>query len=398
MKRLFLIFGTVLFICILLSACGKSTVSESSPDVQEEDDSVQHLLSDWFDYLFACENLYSDMQWAVSYVDGFLETSSWENLLKARMALSTAKRYIEQREKPDESMTAETYDKFLRQGMDVAFTHSEISTFPQGKQSALTSCLVLQYGLSQDVFGSRERENLARYTDVLQQEYIQELRYLALTTDYLLLTLGDGTWTQKFRSFTTENCPLIAAEQTEFTDPDLLYEQASAALNEIEALRAQQNEQLGSARAGLNRFKDALEQNSLEALAANSAPIDGLPLVLPYPDWYDIENAEYYFYWNNSDGSRTYPVERDVLSEPPDGCVVTCFNVSREELLAYQDALSAMGLHSLYTNEEEGSYTVYYETAGSTFVFTWEDDTVQIFMMEQPICLAPIWYSPQFVF
>jgi len=392
MKRILAALTAALCLCAWLTACGGTAAPEPEPEGQAGELPEQQLLSDWFDYLFASENLYGDMQWAISYINDFLERPSWERLQIARMALNTAKLYIEQREKPEETMTAGEYDRFLQQGMDVSFVHPEIGTFQQGKQSVLTSCLLLEYGLFQDAFGARERTNLAGYTDTLQREFCEEVRYLALCTDNLLLTLGDDDWTRKFRSFVTENCPLIAAEQTDIKDSDALYEQASMALDEIEALRTQQSEELGSARASLNRMKNALENDDLEALAANAAPIDGLPLLLPWPEWYDIENAEYYYYWSGSDGNRTYPAECDDLQNAPDGCVITCPGVSLEALLDYRDALAGTGLACVSTREEDGSCDVYFEVGGSTFVFTWEDGAVQIFMLEEPICLVPVWY------
>lgn len=390
MKRTLALLTAVLCLCIWLTACGGT--AEPEPEEPAGELQEQQLLSDWFDYLFACENLYGDMQWAISYIHEFLETPSWERLQTARMALNTAKLYIEQREKPEETMTAEAYDQFLRQGMDVSFVHPEIGTFQQEKQSALTHCLQLEHGLFQDAFGVRERANLARYTDILQQEFQQDICYLALSTDNLLLTLGDSDWTQKFRSFIAENCPLISAEQTGIANSDALYEQASAVLDEIEELRTLQSEELGSARASLNRMEDAMSNGDLETLAANAAPIDGLPLLMPCPDWFDTESAEYYYYWSGNDGTRTYPTEREDLCGTPDGCVITCPGVSLEALLDYRETLAGVGLECLSTQEEDGVCSVYYEVGGSTIVFSWEADAVQIFMLEEPVCLAPVWY------
>lgn len=398
MKRTIAFLTAVLILCSWLTACGGADAlgpetedQAGEPENQAEELPEQQLLSDWFDYLFACENLYGDMQWAISYINDFLETPSWEQLQIARMALNTAKLYIEQREKPEETMTAEEYNQFLQQGMDISFVHPEIGSFQRGKQMALDSCLQLEYGLFQGAFGVRERANLAQYTNILQQEFQQDIRYLALCTDYLLLTLGDDDWTQKLRSFTTEHCPLIAAEQTDIDDPEALYESASALLDD-EALETMRNEEIGSARASLNRLEYALANGDLEMIAANVASIDGLPLLLPCPDWYDPESAEYYYYWSESDGNRTYPVEREDIREAPDGCTIICPSVSLESLLDYRDALNEVGLECLSTQEENGHCNVYYEVGESTFVFTWEEDAVQIFMLEEPICLAPIWY------
>ena len=80
------------------------------------------------------------------------------------------------------------------------------------------------------------------------------------------------------------------------------------------------------------------------------------------------------------------------MRKAPDGCVITCPDVSLESLLDYRDAMAKSGLKCLSTREADGSCSVYYKVGESTFVFTWEDDAVQIFMLEEPICLAPVWY------
>ena len=113
---------------LLLAGCGEQK-QEKRETLPEE--LTQRLLSDWFDYLFACENLYGDMQWAASYIQDFGESADWDHLLRARMALHTAWQYIAQREKPEGTLTDQDYLACLDSGRDLSFVQPEIGGFAQ---------------------------------------------------------------------------------------------------------------------------------------------------------------------------------------------------------------------------------------------------------------------------
>ena len=370
---------------LLLAGCGGQQKKELPGEL------TQRLLSDWFDYLFACENLYGDMQWAISYIERYGETPSWDNLLRARMALYTARQYIRQREKPAETLTAQDYAGCLDTGRDLSFVQPEIGGFAQDKQSALTRCELLWTGLHNAVFTRRQSAALREEAAVYRQIFDCDLRYLALTTNYLLLEIDDGAWQEKFCGFVEENCPLIFAAWGEYVeDSSQLVQLTSDTLDALEALRTRDAALTGRAQANLDLFEDAANSGDWSEVADDIAEIEGLPLPLLCPDWLDAEKMECYYYWNEPDGTRTIPGERGDIPRGADGCLINVPEVDQEAFWAYRDLLAAHGLTALA--EDTDSQTIYYDFAGCDFALSWEEGEAQIFMMEQPACFVPYWY------
>lgn len=374
---------------VLLIGCGGQEQEKQEEREALPEELTQRLLSDWFDYLFACENLYGDMQWAASYIQDFGESADWDHLLRARMALHTAQQYIAQREKPEGTLTDQDYLACLDSGRDLSFVQPEIGGFAQDKQAELTRCALLETGLQSAVFTRREATALQEEAALYDALAACHLRYLAMATNYLLLEIDDPAQTEKFYSFIEENCPLLfAAWDGWVEDKDQALETASGALDEIEALRGQAAALNGRTQASLDMYRDAAASGDWSEVRENVAEISELPLVLPCPAWYDSQRAACYYYWTNDDGSRSIPGEREEIPRGADGCAISVSEVSQEDFLAYLDYLQVLGAAPFA--QQEG--TSYYDLAGSTFALTWEEGEAQFFMLERPVCLVPDWY------
>lgn len=412
MKRYIAILLALAFLCAALSACSGGASSEDAhadssqpaasdaaqpndldPAVyaEQENPLTQRVLSDWFDYLLANEYLYGDMLWALSYVEAFQNDRTWENLQMARMALWTAERYITEREKPEETVTAAEYDQLIRDGKDVSFVQPEIGGFAENKSTTIRTCALIRGGIESDVFWEYTLSAAMTSAELAAQRYQCELGYLAATTDYLIFTLGESETTKRFDAFVQENCPRISALRVDGGDEETLYRTAGAYLDELEALIGEEDSNISQYQACLDLYRDAILTNSFDTLLENPVEIENLPALLPEPNWGDADVENSFYYWNAGNGSHIYPEEGQEFDKPADGFSAKIQDVTREAFLAYHDLLENSGYSREDFQDEGDALGASYSLGDAAVSFLWSDGAA-IISMEGNACFAPIWY------
>jgi len=327
------------------------------------------------------------MLWCFSYIGAFADERSWESLQLARMAFYTAEREVSNLEPPGQALEYGDYDPLIQAGKDVSFVQPAIEFFADQKESVLIDCQGVRRGLDGDVFWEPALSSALRSVDHHAQIYECQLRYLAVETEYLLLALDDAALAEQFRAFVAENCPRIDSFRVE-GDMERQEALATACADDLEALTAGSAQLLGEARALLPLFSAAAESGTL---AEDAVQIEGLPVLAPYPGWYDGKEMEAEFSWTGADGTAACPAAGGTLERTADSCILTCPGVTRDGLLAYRDILERCGLS--YQLREEGdrlSVTCVYE--GGSTLFLLSGDTVRISMDGAPLCFVPSWY------
>lgn len=267
--KLFHTLLPLLLLLLLLSAC--STSGSTGGEIQEDTkvldstEELEHkLLSEWFDLIFAMERWDADTLWAVSYVEQFLEESTWDNLQRAKMAVSTAYSYVETREAPIENMAKEEYSALMQQGKDIGFVPVTFANLYMTQKNNLDFLTSISISLEDDVFWkpsfSTLKENVFVHRAILETELSQ----LAATTDYLLLALETHDLIDRFRAFTEENCPLTAAylDSTE-QNTNTLYEKGTAIIDNLENLNHLLAGILGKMSRNLDDYKDLIIEKKL---------------------------------------------------------------------------------------------------------------------------------------
>lgn len=374
-------------LCGMLTACGGKAESEKDAAY---DTYAELILTDWMRYISASEAMYEDLNWAVSYITTFSAQPNWDALLCARAAIELAAKRIELRDEPAWDAPAEAYEYFMDQEIDVSFVHLELEGFESTRQSLLNSCNMLRQDLMITVFF---RDGLSRMGDTAATEAKltgASEEYLAYSTEYLLAQLNDGEWTDKVHASMKEACPRLDA----LRDASMTAEEAQQAVSSAVETFSDAMEALATAagrgQAELDLLVEYLDQGDVDAAMAMFSTIDGLPELLPDPGW---ELTEASYYWTQADGTHRFLTKPEDLTGPPESCVLEFSDVTEDEVVAYVSELyEEIGLDGEWSDREGGYYDVYFQAGGSVLTVSWTEDGAAIYMLENPVCLAPGWF------
>ena len=230
-----------------------------------------------------------------------------------------------------------------------------------------------------------------RRAAVLKEQTDLYMQYNANLADWVLASLNDDETTGEFYSVMASRCPMTHAYQAEvLEDPESVEKKSALLYDQIESLNMERAELIGAHDDNWRDMKELLEKGDYAAIGENIMEISGLPATIVYPAWYADEDI--YYYWVENGEALDMPTTKTMPDRIPDGCQIKVSNVTKEEVLEYQEELESHGITSLRSTEKDGKLSIYYEYGGSTFTLSWEEDTATIFMIENPVCLVPRWY------
>lgn len=380
-------------LCGLLAACGKKPDPVDVHPDKVYDEYIEAILTDWVQYISVMEAMYEDLDWALSYVKAFADNPEWGALLSARAAVELVMKRMELREEPEWLAQEETYNYFVKREKDVSFIQPELEEFEYNRESMLLTCNMLRYHLATDIFLLNGIPEAADITAIMRDEKDNILQYLALSTNYLLLELDDAEWTEKVLKSMRDYCPQIEAASNPFlTEKGQTESAASTVLDELSDLEIQYQIWVGQSQADLDLLTEYINQGNDAAIDAMLSNIDGLPAVLPDPGW---ELASGQYYWTNEDGSHRYLTKKEELTSPPENCILKYADVTEPEVVEYIYLLhEAIGLNGRWENDGDDFYKVYFQVDDSIFVVSWSEEVAAIYMLKNPVCLAPGWFIP----
>lgn len=386
-KKMLAALMAAVLLCGLLTACGGKAESEKDA---EYDTYMELILTDWMRYISASEAMHEDLDWAISYTADFGDQPNWDTLLCARAAIELAAKRIELRGEPAWDTPAEAYDYFIARGADVSFVQPELESFESSRQSLLTSCNVLRQNLMSDIFFL---DGLPRTVDTAKTKArINEaaLEYLAYSTEYLLMELNDEEWLEKVHESMKEACPRISTVRDASMTAEEVKEAASNAVESTADATTALAAAVGRSQAELDLMQEYFDQGDFDGVMSMFSTIDGLPGLLPDPGW---KLAEAAYYWTEADGTRRYLTKNEDLTGPPEGCVLKFPEVTEEEVVEYISVLNdEIGLDGEWSDHENGYYDVFFRAGDSVLAVSWAEKGAAIYMLENPVCLAPDWF------
>lgn len=392
MKKILAVLLTAILLCGLLTACGEEEARLEKQKKDTEDNGyIELILTDWMRYISAEEAMYGDMDWAISYIAAFGEQPEWNTLVNARAAVELAAKRIELREEPVWDAPEEAYGYFMDREVDVSFVRPELAGFETERQSLLTTCQTLRENLMSDVFTKNGLSRMADTAAIHTEESELSLTYLALTTDYLLLQLDDAEWTEKVHESMQEFSPRIhAARSPALTTAEDLENAAVDTLESLSAVVTEFTSLIGREQAELDLMQEYIARGDTASVIAMLGSIEGLPTLLPDPGW-DLTEASYF--WTNEDGTRRYLTKKEDLTSTPEQCVLKFSDVTEEETAQYLSLLyDVLGLSGSRVDGEDGCYDVYFSCDDSVLVVSWTGKGADIYLLENPVCLAPGWF------
>lgn len=365
-------------------------------DSAEIEQAAQHLLTVWSDYMDVLEKMYASELWALDYVEGYLESGDWNDLVKARTACIASARYLTELSMTEFSMTEDdlTQEEYLilaEAGVDTSYQTVEFMSVPVYLDQAHNIIRnQLLEGLEYDVYFENLIEDLREQVSTERESVSIMSKYACIETNYLLLTLGDYADSQTYWSSMKENYPVLTSECTEWLASETELEAAASACMDVyESTVLRQSELVSRAEAALYQMTQMIENEDLEALSASVHTMVNVPELLPFPTWYSPHTAGYLSVITGEDGSVAYPESGDDLEDASYGMYMKVENVTEEEIADYIDIAKNYALDA-WKSEDSGSW--YIRMPDYNVKIDCEDDTAVIFFSGEDVTFAPVWY------
>ena len=382
MKMKVFVFVLVGLCCVFAFCLSFSSSAEDHAEVV--------ALNDLLGCVYQSEVIYADLQWVLEAFERFENERSWESLQLARAALSIAKRDIESRSLPKLAITSDEQAALMKRGIDLSFMSGFEASFSAEQIGALNTCRNLASSIMYDVFLRDDWEIAMHNVRMLERLNDCNIQYLANTVDWVLASINNKAVSKKFNALLEEHCPLTRAHQAKETlSREKIEVSTHELLNRIGELAVEGTKIIGERNDRLNFMCDVLARNDLKLLAKNIRVISGMPNVIFLPSWFDIKDI--YYYWQEDGKIVSSPRPGTKLERVPDGCRIRISGVSLDEVAAYRHNLESAGLTFSRTSTPN---EIACEYGDSLFAITWDNGTVTILLMENPVCFVPIWYVP----
>lgn len=352
---------------------------------------VQHLLTVWSDHLDVLENTYASELWALDYVEVYLESGDWKDLVKARTACIASARYLSELSMTEEDLSEEEYLILAEKGIDTGYQSAEFASVPVFVEEAHNIIRnQLLVGLEGDIYLENSIRALKERVSAERESISVLCQYICVETNYLLLTLGDDARSEPYWSAMKENYPALASGQAQWcADEKDLEAAADACMDQYEDIVSRQADFVSGAEAELFHMTQIVENEDLEALVASAHTMEHVPDLLPYPEWYDPHTTGYLSVVIGEDGSVAYPESGDSLGDGQYGVYMQAEGVTEEDIAKYIYTAKNYAF-DVWSSEDGEAW--YIRMPEYTVKMDCEGDTATIFFNGEDVTFAPVWY------
>ena len=356
--------------------------------IQEE----KELLADsWHNYLAASEAVSVQLNWVLDYTDAFARDNSWDSLLKARAACTTAKQYLYTFPSPEFTLSEEQVNALMDSGIEAEVVKAEYLAFPQSLQGDLETLESLDLILSSDILYSSVFSELDNWVQIHRNLLASTSDYLCATTNYLLNQLEMPDLWNEF----PDNFPTIARSQSPWCeDEDLLMEAAMLALDEYEEQFVQLRGFAGVSNYILELTKEALETQNLEYLSREIHIIDNVPFYLPLPDWLPENAVCYYLTTNPETDGKDLIQPGQQLDQSPSTLYISSPGVAFETVGQYIHQLEYWGYepYVAWADDARSTYQIFIMVDDASVLIRWTAEETLFYSTGSIACLVPELY------
>lgn len=376
---------------IVESAVLQDELDDASADKPSIEQAAQHLLTVWSDHLDVLERMYASELWALDYVDVYLESGDWNDLVKARTACIASARYLSELSMTEEDLSEEEYLVLAEAGVDTGYQSAEfasVADFVEQAHKVIRNQMLER--LENNVFAESSIEILKAHASAERDAISIMCQYSCDETNYLLLTLGDEAVSKSYWSAMKENYSVLSSGQSEWCAVEAELEAAvTACLDKYEDVIIKKADLISMAEAELYQMTQIIENEDLESLMASAHTMDNVPYLLPCPAWYAPHTSKYLSGFMGEDGSVTYPESGDDLGDDRQEVFIQAEGVTEEKIAAYIDTAKDYALDT-WKAEDSGAW--YISMPDYNVKIDCKDDTALIHFSGEDITFTPIWY------
>ena len=349
------------------------------------------LFDDLLEYVSVSERMWGGILWMVDSFERFDSERNWESLQTARAAVEITRHGIEDCILPEAKLTQEDHFVFMDRGMDFSFMDYNSRLVDGERESNIHLCEDLHNSI---MLGALTKEDweICRQKYAIDRKLAEyEIRYLALTADWVVATLNDPEAAADFDRKMKEKCPLTSAcRSKEAMTVDAIEVSVDSLLTEMEAIVPEQYAIDGAMQHQLNVMQDVVDTAELDAVREGILPISGMPPILPFPGWYDDRDIRYI--WMEDGAEANAPAMGSDSLRMPDSMRMSMTGVGDLEYREYIKQLEGIGMTCTVTSGGSlmPSYDCEYD--GSTFSIVRDGKSVTFVMDTDKLSFVPVWY------
>jgi len=381
----------------------------------EEKTPKEKLIDDLMSGMGTYERMFGDMYWALEYVEIYDVTRKWGDLQLARTALNLVLQDALELTPPATTLTQADLETLQGEGIDASFSKEYQETFAEDRNEMLDKCLNYNWHILYGVFEEDVWKRAASHMRLFDEYAESYLQYSAITVDWLTTQTDDMEWIGELERAFAEKCPMSNQRRLKGVfsaeDATRLAKEISMRLME---LQTELSQSFAENKYMYYRDSDAYADGKLEqTLKDNRANIFGLTALVPEAPWddliypdidldaidlatvrrEDLLAQDYMYLWRGEDGKLSKAAVLDALESPPDACVIATRRVSREEMENNCVELELTeGIERVDLTGDSESLRVTFKAGESVFVWEWKSEVATVFMLENPVCFAPVWY------
>lgn len=368
----------------------RSSARGTLPFALGDDTAISRVLGDWLNVVFLREQLCGDMLWAIEYVQQYVLNPSWDNLLRARTAVSTARGYLVNRESITFKATNADYQALKQDNRDVLAVQLETADLHSAyTASAAQSYDVLEFFLYHDM--AFWQPGLDWMKDWLEQEhdhYTNWLQSHAAQTS-LLIREFDSETSAPLMTRMAFYCPEIhrlCVEMWQMSD-EALKQQSEAALILLEQLTSA--ERLAEADSLCRIIEKAVNSGDLSKLTSQKVELKDLPHAPDAAVWTVQDGSLVYnYYHRGTDGRSVSYVPQQPIDVLPNYCVISAGGISLGEARRGVALLTDEPL----VQDDYGAWHVSFMQEECSVHIKWQDMQLKITSSSPLWCSIPQWY------
>lgn len=379
-KRIIAAVAALFLTMACLTGCGRKGLDENELALQEQ----------WIACLEFSEQAYETMEWVFSYVEAFDNDNSWNSMMKARSACGSAILELNSMEVPEVLVTQEQYSALMEKGVEADVVYQEYQCLDIDCEYRVDILQRLEGYLLDGIYLAPSADRLTAWLETNRENIKLQSEYLCVTTNYLLLQLGDDTLWHEM----PERFPVIAAAQDPWSQgPEALQEECGEILDAIEALLMDENAYLGTSEYILKIVEEAVCTGDMSRLKAAIHHMEGVPAFFPLPSWVPEEAMWHYLVPETGSNSPRLVQVRETIDKVPSACYISCGVISQEDVIAYGEHLKQWGVETYGTwNESKDTWHLLAKSGSSTMMIEWKENETLLYLTEPVGCLIPELY------
>lgn len=352
------------------------------------DTATSRVLGDWLNVVFLREQLCSDVLWVVEYAQQYAASPSWDNLLKARTALSTARGYLANREPVTFQTTEADYQALEQDNRNALAVQLETAEL----HSAYTAAAGRFYGMLESylyhdlTFWQPGMDWMKEWLEQEQDDYTQHLQSCAAQTALLIRAFDSETTAPLMARmlFYAPETHRLCMEMLQLSEEELKQQSGSALI-----LLEQLSERLEEADALCRTIEAALQSGDLSELRSQKVELAGLTRA-PNPAAWIVQDGSlvYDYYYRGPDGSGVSYVPQQSIDVLPNYCVSSAGCISLDE--ARRGA--ALFTDEPLVQDDSGAWQVSFVQDRCSVHIKWQDMQLKITTSGTLLCSVPQWY------